>query len=211
MSDHAEAVSRRYRLHRTQGRSIAFWGVILLAVTEAMLFAVLLFSWFYVWARADAWPPGGITPPELGMSAFRTLVLLATSLTVWFAERALHRGRRGATSAWIVVTLLGSGYFLATHVHEFLVKIPEEFLWSDHAYGSLWWTILNFHGAHLAVGMLIWLFVLVRLGRGAYGPEDTTEFQTSAIYWHFVDVVWVFVYTSLYLLPNLLGTRLLDG
>lgn len=205
MSDHAEAVGRRYRLHRTQGRSLAYWGVILLALTEAVLFAVLLFSWFYVWARASAWPPGDVTAPELGMSAFRTAVLLATSLSVWLAERSLHRGHRAAAIRWVVVTLLAAGYFLATHVHEFVAKIPHEFMWYDHAYGSLWWTILNFHGAHLAVGMIIWLFVLVRLARGAYGPGDMTEVQTSSIYWHFVDGVWVFVYTSLYLLPNWMG------
>ena len=206
MSEHLDAVGQRYRLQRTEGRSLAFWGVILLAVTEAMLFAVLLFSWFYVWARVPEWPPAGVEPPELVVSGIRSVVLLATSLSVWLAERGLHRGDRAAARRWVVVTLLGSGYFLATHVHEFLVKTPEEFLWSDHAYGSLWWTILNFHGAHLLVGMLIWAFVLVRLARGAYGPDDMTEVQVSSIYWHFVDGVWVFVYTSLYVLPNLLGS-----
>lgn len=200
-----DVLTRRYRLQRTEGRSIAFWGVILLAGTEAVLFVVLLFAWFYTWARTPQWPPEGVTLPELGFSAVRSVVLIATSGSAWLAERALHRGDRRAVWLWTLVTIVAAGFFLGTHIQEFVVKTPDEFLWSDHAYGSLWWTILNFHGAHVAVGILMWLFILVRLGRGAYGPDDAVEFETTSIYWHFVDGVWVFVYTCLYLLPNLLG------
>lgn len=200
-----EVLTRRYRLQHREGRSIAFWAVILLATTEGVLFVVLLFAWFYTWARTSQWPPTGVELPELRFSALRSIILLATSGSVWLAERALRRGDRRGVWRWTVVTVIAAGFFLATHVNEFVTQTPDEFLWSDHAYGSLWWTILNFHGAHVAVGILIWLFVLVRLGRGAYGPDDTVEYETASIYWHFVDGVWVFVYTSLYLLPNLLG------
>lgn len=205
MSD-VEVLTRRYRLQPESGRSIAFWGVILLATTEGVLFIVLLFSWFYTWARSPQWPPDGVSLPELAFTTVRSVVLLATSGSVWLAERALKRGdRRGSVWLWTSVTVLGAGFFLITHIREFVVTVPDEFLWSDHAYGSLWWTILNFHGAHVAVGILIWLFIMVRLGRGAYGPDDVVEFETASIYWHFVDGVWVFVFTSLYILPNLLG------
>lgn len=209
MTELVDTVSRRYRLQRSEGRSIAFWGIILLSLTEGVLFLVLLFSYYYLWSAAPEWPPAGVEPPKLFEVSpwnvlFRSVLLLSSSLTIWLAERNLGRGDRRGVWIWTVATVALAAYFLAGHIHEFTVKVPAEFLWSDHAYGSLYYTILNFHGAHVAVGILIWLFVLVRLGRGAYGPDDETQFSTASIYWHFVDGVWVFVLTTLYVFPNLL-------
>lgn len=204
MSEVVERASRRHRLQRTRGRSIAFWGVIMLSVTEGVLFVNLLFAYYYVWSISAEWPPGDVTPPELLSISIRTVALLSSSLTIWFAERAIRRGDRRRLWAWTLVTVLLAVFFLAGHIHEF-VMLPSEFTWSDHAYGSLYYTILNFHGAHVAVGIVIWLFVLVRLGRGAYGPNEETQFSTAAIYWHFVDAVWVFVFSTIYLFPHLVA------
>ena len=205
MNEVVEHASRRYRLQRTTGRPVAFWGVIMLSVTEGVLFVNLLFAYVYLWSIAAEWPPGDVQPPELAFISIRTVALLSSSLTIWFAERALERGHRRRVWTWTVVTVALASFFLAGHVHEFL-KLPAEFTWHDHAYGSLYWTIVNFHGAHVLVGIVIWLFVLVRLGRGAYGPREQTQFSTASIYWHFVDVVWVFVFSTMYLVPNLLAT-----
>ena len=203
--DVVEHASRRYRLQPATGRPVAFWGVIMLSLTEGVLFLNLLYSYWYLWSISSEWPPGEVTPPALWFVSIRTVALLSSSLTIWFAEKALERGDRRRVWSWTLVTVALAAFFLAGHVHEFL-KLPAEFLWSDHAYGSLYWTILNFHGAHVLVGILIWLFVLVRLGRGAYGPREETQFSTASIYWHFVDVVWVFVFPTMYLLPNLLAS-----
>lgn len=205
MSDVVDRVSRRYRLQRSQGKPIAFWGVILLSLTEAVLFLNLLFSYYYLWSVSPEWPPGDIRPPSLWFVSIRTVALLSSSLTIWLGERSLKRGRRGGAWAWTIATILLAAFFLGGHVREFLI-LPTEFTWSDSAYGSLYYTILNFHGAHVAVGIALWVFVLIRLGRGAYGPGDETQFSTGAIYWHFVDAVWVFVFSTIYLFPNLLAT-----
>ena len=204
MSDTAQRVSRRYRLQRSQGRPIAFWGVILLATTEAMMFANFIFSYFYLWSVSPTWPPGDITPPSLWFVSIRSVALLSSSFTAWRAEKSLEHGRRAGTWAWTIGTILLAAFFLGGHIHE-MGKLPSEFLWSDNAYGSLYYTILNFHGAHVAVGIAIWFFMLIRMGRGAYGPEDMTQFKTASIYWHFVDAVWVFLFPTLYILPNVLG------
>lgn len=204
MSDAVERTSGRYRLQRSQGRGIAFWGVIMLSITEGVLFLNLLYSYFHLWSISAEWPPGDLSPPALVSISIRTVALLSSSLTIWLAERALARGDRRRLWGWTLATLALAGFFLAGHVYEFTI-LPAEFTWSDHAYGSLYYTILNFHGAHVAVGILIWLFVLVRLGRGAYGPTEETQFSTAAIYWHFVDAVWVFVFSTIYLFPNLVA------
>ena len=200
-----EHASRRYRLQRTEGRSIAYWGVIFLALTEGVLFLNLLYSYYYLWSISQEWPPGEVTPPTLWFVTIRTVALLSSSFTIVLAEKALQKGQRRRVYAWVVTTVALAAFFLGGHIYEFTI-LPTEFLWSDHAYGSLYYTILNFHGAHVAVGIMIWLFMLVRLGRGAYGPDDETQFSVASIYWHFVDVVWVFVYPTIYLVPNLLAS-----
>lgn len=205
MSGAAERASRRYRLQRTEGRGIAFWGVIMLSITEGVLFLNLLYAYYYLWSISPEWPPGDIRPPTLWFVSIRTVALLSSSLTIWFAEKAISRGARRQVYGWTLATVALAVFFMAGHVHEFLI-LPTEFTWYDHAYGSLYYTILNFHGAHVVVGIAMWAFVLIRLGRGAYGPDNETQFSTVAIYWHFVDAVWVFVFSTMYLFPNLLAT-----
>lgn len=204
MSTTTEAVSRRYHLARAEGRPLAWWGVILLSVTEAMLFGMLLFAYFYLWSVAPEWPPAGVSPPELPVSATRTVLLLSTSGTVWLAERGLRRDDRRAATGWLWATVVLAGVFLAGHAEE-TVTILSEFRWDDHAYGSIFYLVTNVHAAHLTVGLLVFVFLMVRLARGAAGADAELQLATGGLYWHFVDAVWVVVYTSLYVLPNLLG------
>lgn len=203
MSGASELARHRPRLAPASGRPIAWWGVVLLVVTEGMLFGLLLFVYYYLWSISDRWPPAGVADPELVKSGVRSLLLFASSATIWGAERAFSRDNRRRAMLGIGATLLLSGVFLAGHVEEMLVLV-EEFTWRDHAYGSIYYTIVNFHGAHLLVGMLLMVFVLVRLGRGAYIPDvGDTQLRTTSLYWHFVDVIWAAVYSSLYLAPHL--------
>lgn len=204
MSTSTEAVARRYHLVRAEGRPLAWWGVILLSVTEAMLFGMLLFTYFYLWSVAPEWPPAGVRPPELPVSAARTVLLLSTSGTVWLAERGLRRGDRRAATGWLWATVVFAGIFLAGHAEE-TRTIVSEFRWDDHAYGSIFYVITNVHAAHLTVGLLVFVFLMVRLARGAAGPDAELQLATGGLYWHFVDAVWAVVYTALYLLPHLLG------
>jgi len=205
MTDVVDTVSGRHGLPRSEGRSLAFWGVVMLAVTEGMLFVNLLFSYYYLWSVSPEWPPAGVPLPALDwLIAVRTVALLSSSASVWRAERALARGDRRRVWVWTTVTVLLGAFFLATHVREF-VGLPEDFLWSDNAYGSLYYTILNIHGAHVAAGLAIWGFVLLRLARGAFGPHDHTPYSTASIYWHVIDVLWVFVFGTVYVFPHLLA------
>lgn len=205
MSTAIDDVARRHHLARATGKPMAWWGVVVLSTTEAVLFGMLLFVYFYLWSIAGSWPPEGVSPPELTVSAIRSVLLWSTSATVWLSERGLARGNRRATTGWLLATVVLAGVFMAGHVEETL-KILGEFRWDDHAYGSAFYLITNVHAVHLSVGMIIFVFLLVRLARGAYGPGHERELSVAALYWHFVDAVWVVVYTSLYVLPNLLGS-----
>ncbi len=192
----------RLRLRTDEGRPIAAWGMVFLVATEGMLFGLLLFVYFYLWSITTPWPPTGVEPPELVVSGIRTGLLLGSSLTLWAAERAFAAGRRRGAALGLGATLLLAIVFLAGHVEE-MIKIIPEFTWDDSAYGSIYYTIVNFHAAHLLVGVGLLTFALVRLGRGAYSRQHDTQLRTASLYWHFVDVIWAIVYTSLYIAPNL--------
>jgi heme/copper-type cytochrome/quinol oxidase subunit 3 len=178
--------------------------VILLGTTESVLFAVLLVSYAYLWSIAPAWPPEGVPLPELVPTSVRTVLLFASSATAWRAERALAAGDRRRTTVWLITTLTFAGIFLAGHAREMAV-LPAEFTWADHAYGAIYYTILNVHALHLAVGLLALGFVAVRLGRGASGELEERQLSTVTLYWHLVDGVWAVVFPVLYLLPRLGG------
>lgn len=198
------AIPSRLGARQGEGQSLAWWAMVMTILTEGMLFALLLFVYFYLYSLADEWPLGDIEPPELFRISVRTAILLLSSATMSIADRALRRGRRGLTTFFLVLTFLLGATFLAGHVHEMLV-LPREFTWATNAYGSLFYVIVNFHGAHLVIGLLMIMFTLAALSRGRYSADSHEGFKSTGMYWHFVDAVWVFVFPTLYLVPNFLG------
>lgn len=197
----SHAVAERLGVARGRGRAVGWWGTVLLIVTEGILFALLLFVWFYLRGQASAWPPQGVRDPELVRVSIRSGLLFASSATMAFAERGIRRGLRWRLHAGLVVTFLLAAVFLAGHMDEML-KLHRHYTWAQHAYGSARYTILNFHAAHLVVGMAAVAFTFFAALRGRYAADDHLGVQITGLYWHFVDVVWLFVFAALYLLPN---------
>lgn len=196
------AVADQLGVGRGRGRALGWWGMVLLVVSEGLLFALLLFVWFYLRNQSATWPPEGVSDPELLTVSIRSALLWASSATMAFADRGIRRGLRGRLYVGLVITFVLAAVFLAGHVHE-MTKLPAEYTWADHAYGSARYTIVNFHAAHLVLGMAGLAFTFFAALRGRYGAGDHLGVQLAGFYWHFVDIVWVVVFTVLYLLPHL--------
>jgi heme/copper-type cytochrome/quinol oxidase subunit 3 len=191
-------VPRRLHDRPAGGRPTGWWGMMCLVATEAALFAVLLFSYFYTKAHATTWPPGG--PPGIALAAINTVFLLSSSLTMWWATRAIERGNGTGLRVGLAVTLaLGVTFACLQRVEWAHLPFAPE----TDSYGSLFYTITGFHGAHVIVGLLMIAVVLLRALLGHFRAERYLAVRITAIYWHFVDLVWIFVFTSLYLLPRL--------
>jgi heme/copper-type cytochrome/quinol oxidase subunit 3 len=181
------------------GREPAWWGMVLLIATESALFAYLLFSYFYVGSMArGGWPPGG--PPELKLTLPNTLVLLASSVTMWWADSGIKGGNSRRLTLGLVVTIVLGAAFLVIQGIEYS---HARFTPRTDAHGSLFYIVTGFHGAHVLVGLLILAFVLARALRGHFRPDHRLGVTVAAMYWHFVDLVWLAVFTSLYLVPRL--------
>jgi heme/copper-type cytochrome/quinol oxidase subunit 3 len=172
--------------------------MICLIATEASLFAYLLFSYFYVGAQAAQWPP--VAPPELRLAAPNTVILLASSMSLWWADRGIRQGQRSRLVAGTAITIVLGIVFLLIQLMEYHGK---NFGPSSHAYGSLFFTVTGFHFAHVAVGLLMLAEVELRALLGHFNAARHLAVRNVALYWHFVDIVWLCVFFSLYITPRL--------
>ena len=185
-------------INPAEHRNPGWWAMVLVITTEAMLFAYLLFSYFYLASMAkSAWPPSG--PPELKLVLPNTIILLLSSGTMWWAESGIRAGSQLRLRLGMLVTLLLGVVFLVIQGIEYSRK---DFGIQTNAYSSLFFTITGFHGAHVFVGLLFNAVVQVRAWLGHFTARRHLAVTNAAMYWHFVDVVWLVVFTVLYLVPR---------
>ena len=179
--------------------SPGWWGMVAVLVTEGSLFVLLLFSYIYTGSFDHThWMVDG--PPELKLALPNTVILLVSSATVWWAEKGIKSGRRGQLRAGLTATLLFGIVFATIQGLEYANK---KFGPSRDAYSSLFYTITGFHFAHVIVGLIMLATVLVWASIGAFNEKRHLAVTNVALYWHFVDAVWLAVFTTLYLAPHL--------
>lgn len=181
-------------------RASGWWGVWTLIVTESALFGYLLFSYFYLKAQTvQDWPPQG--PPELAMPGVATVLLLSSSLFVWGCEKFLRARRLGWSCASMAVAILFGAVFVGIQMYEYAHK---GFTPATDLYGSLYFVITGFHMAHVVIGLFILSFLLLWVRLGYFDERRYAALQIGGLYWHFVDAVWIFIFSSLYLSPYVL-------
>lgn len=176
------------------------YGMGLFIATEAALFAVLFFAYYFLAAQNVEWPLG--EAPSLKLSLPMTGVLLLSSVVLHWGEKGLKKDKIGRAKAGIVGTLvLGSG-FMVMQVFEYSNHL-KHLKPTTNAYGSIFYTITSLHGLHLIMGMLFLLYVLIlpRIKHARRPPYEPMHY--ASLYWHFVDTVWLFIITLLYIIPNL--------
>lgn len=172
-------------------------GMLLTITTEAMLFVCLFFAYFYLGRLEKHWP---VTPPKLQFAIPLLIILVVSSVTIYFAEERLKKGAHGAARALLLVTLGLGIVFIIVQFREYLGHL-KEVTPRTNAYGSLFYIITTFHGLHVVAGLLMLGFAasLVQLDP-PHSPHR--PLHNAAMYWHFVDAVWVCVVVVLYILPH---------
>ena len=185
--------------------NFGWWGMVLFIAVEATIFALLLASYFYVRFRSGpVWPPDGIEDPKLKLVLIMSVVLWSSSLPVHLAHSAIKHGRQRALRACLVIAfLLGATFLILQCTKEYPDILRHEYTPRTNAYGSLFFTITGLHGAHVFVGLLMNAWTQLRAWQGAFDEHRHVTVQNFVMYWHFVDVVWVFVLATLYLSPHL--------
>jgi cytochrome c oxidase subunit 3 len=170
--------------------------MVLFLASELMLFGSLFAAYFFLRAITPAWPPGGVDL-EMILPSVATVILTASSFTLLFGLRGLERGDLARYRTLVLWTFALGAAFLGIKGYE-LSAAP--FGIASHAYGSLWFTILSFHALHLCVGMALLLVLLTRATPSSVArPNGHQAAQAIGYYWHFVDVVWLAIYTTVFI------------
>jgi heme/copper-type cytochrome/quinol oxidase subunit 3 len=174
------------------------WAMLMFIATEAMLFVCLFFSYYYLGHAVPRWPP---EPPEYKLALVMLAVLLTSSVVLHLGERAERRGASGAARSWTGLTIALGVLFVAIQSIEYRSHLQKLQPTTD-AYGSIFYTITSFHAAHLVLGLLMLVYVLFLPEIGPAQKPPHRSLYNASLYWHFVDLVWVFIVVLLYVIPN---------
>lgn len=178
--------------------SIKITGFWMFLVTDVLIFASL-FSVYSVYYSRVAQGPGPAQLFHLAPTLLETLLLLTSSFTVGIAVWAMRRGQLRAAMAWVVGTLVLGAGFVATEIHEFVGDVAAGYTMHTSAFLSSFFALVATHGAHVTFGILWAVTLLVQLARRGFTPVTTRKLYTFSLYWHFLDIVWVFIFTYVYL------------
>ena len=177
--------------------STAWWGMAFFIITEATLFAYLFFSYYYLGSRHSRWPPHGV--PGMRLAVINTLILVLSSVPMWLADRVLRRGRLALCASLLGAVLLMGVAFLIIEATEWS---RQSFTPATNAYSSLFYTITGFHFAHVTLGLLMIVELLYRALVNRIEVRRPLAVRNVAAYWHFVGVVWVVLFLTIYISPR---------
>jgi cytochrome c oxidase subunit 3 len=172
-------------------------GMLLFIISEIMVFGAFFTAYFFIRVVQGAdWPAEGTELPKL-IAGVNTLILVSSSLTMHWALEGAKHNNRFALQAGITTTFLLGLTFLFVQINEY---VHIGFSPQDHAQGTIFYGLTGLHGAHVFIGLTLLLFVVIRSFRGHFTPAEHRGVEVPGIYWHFVDVMWVIVYTTVYIL-----------
>jgi cytochrome c oxidase subunit 3 len=180
-------------------RANVLLGVKLGILSEVMLFGTLFAAYFVERAASVGWPPSssGLERPELLLPGINTVLLVTSSLTMQLAVGAARVGSRPRLLRWLGLTMLLGAVFLGVQGYEF---VTNGFGLSSGIFGSTFYILTGFHGAHVLAGLILLAIITNRARLGLITADRHTAVEATSYYWHFVDVVWLFLFTTLYVL-----------
>lgn len=183
--------------HHAEHPDLRLFGFIVFLISETMLFVGLFLAYFAYRAVAPSWPPEGTPDLELLLPGINTLILLSSSFVIHKADVAVKESNLAGMRTWFLVTMAMGATFLAGQIYEYN---HLEFGLTSNLFGSTFYVLTGFHGLHVLAGLVLMAIVLWRSRKpGHYTSQKHFGAEAAEIYWHFVDGVWVVLFTILYL------------
>ena len=188
--------------HTPQVRHGLRMGMVLFIASEVMFFFAFFWAYFHATVPAisavatGVWPPEGIVPFDTWHLPFiNTLILLTSGATVTWAHHGLREGNRGALKLGLALTIILGALFTSFQAYEYY---HASFSFTDGIYASTFYLATGFHGFHVIVGTIFLSVCFFRSLKGDFTDEAHVGFEAAAWYWHFVDVVWLFLFCAVY-------------
>ena len=175
-------------------------GVWLFLASEIMFFTGLIGSYIVLrFHNLATWPvPSSVL--NIPLTAFNTFVLVCSSMTFVLGLASIQRGNREGLQVGMFLTIVLGALFLSVQVGEYKALIHDGFTISSSIFGSCFFTLTGFHGAHVFVGVVWLIVVFIKSLKGGFTPDDYAGVELAGLYWHFVDLVWIILFTILYLI-----------
>ena len=173
----------------------AIW---LFLATEVMFFSGLIGAYIVLRTASSSWP----NPQDrlaVDLTAFNTFVLITSSWLMVKSLFAAEKGDKAATLKWLGATIIGGSFFVGVQVYEYFELYNHGNLPNVDIFWSTFYVMTGFHGTHVVVGVLWLIIVWIRVLRGHYSSTDYLGIELAGLYWHFVDLVWVLLFTIVYL------------
>jgi heme/copper-type cytochrome/quinol oxidase subunit 3 len=196
---HGEQVSV---LEEQRGRSMEWWGMVFFICSEALIFANFIAAYLYLEIRNSG--TGSWRLENIVFPAINTVILLSSSGFVHYAGSGIRKGNQTQLRVGLFGTIILGLIFLGGQAYEYSTLIGEGFTLSSTKqgpFGSAFFTLTGFHGFHVTIGAIFLIICLVRSYRGHFTQKKHFAVEAAEMYWHFVDGVWVFVFSFVYLLP----------
>ncbi|MCP4850804.1 MAG: heme-copper oxidase subunit III [Actinomycetia bacterium] len=169
--------------------------------SECLLFGGLISTYLIYRSRFGDGPgPGDVF--DIPFTSVSSFVLLMSSLTMVLALSALQRGDIRNNRVWLLTTALLGSLFIGGQVYEFTTFVREGLTYSTSPFSSAFFTLTGFHGVHVSLGIVMLMSLLISSLRGTLTKERSETVEIVGLYWHFVDVVWIFIFTVIYLVPS---------
>jgi cytochrome o ubiquinol oxidase subunit 3 len=185
--------------HPENGTLLGFW---LYLMSDCLIFAAL-FATYAVLGRNYAAGPSGADLFELPVVALNTSFLLLSSITYGFAMLAMQQNQKRPTLAWLAITALFGAAFVGLELNEFAHLIGEGATPQRSAFLSSFFTLVGTHGLHVTFGLIWMATLMVQVGRKGFNPATRRRLMCLSMFWHFLDVVWIGVFSFVYLMGSL--------
>lgn len=185
-------------LHTSTGISNEKLGMWVFLGSECLLFGGLISTYLLLHNRSVEGP----TPQDvfdIPFTSVSSFILLFSSLTMVLAVSALTRGDHRRNRLWLTTTAVLGALFIAGQIYEFTAFVREGLGFTTNIFGSAFFTLTGFHGVHVTVGILMLLSLVGLSLRGKLGPERAETVEIIGLYWHFVDIIWIIIFTVVYL------------
>jgi heme/copper-type cytochrome/quinol oxidase subunit 3 len=186
--------------HTSTGLSNTKLGMWIYLGSDCLLFGTLISTYLLLRHRSVSGPePQDVF--DIPFTSVSSFVLLMSSLTMALAVAAINRGDIHRNRVWLATTAMLGATFIGGQVYEFTTFYREGLGYTTNIFGSAFYTLTGFHGLHVSVGIVMLLSLLVVSLRGNLGHDRAEAVEVVGLYWHFVDIVWIVIFTVVYLIP----------
>ncbi len=192
--DPHQEVDQLYR----ETRDLRLTGFLLFLVSDVVLFSAFIFAYLYLRNSGQGWPPPGVARPEVAFASVNSVVLFGSGATMHFALENWKHGNFMKFANWLIMTIILGSMFLAGQGYEY-AHIKASWAGSG-IFGASFFTLTGMHGFHVFMGVCYLIILLLQAVQGKYTQSRFFGLTAGTLYWHFVDVIWVVLFSIFYLL-----------